>query len=448
MQHQQISIEDADTFLACRNCDLLLPKVQIERGKNLICPRCGTVVYKQYNNTLTRSFYISLGGLILFFPAVSLPLMTFNVFGMKESGNILQTIQTFMEKEYLLVALTMFFSIVLFPLVKFTSLAFVSFCLLKEKRPRFLRKIFKLCDYFEEWAMMEIFLLGIMVTIIKMYHSAEISFGIGFYCLIGLVILTLLRCTNREEFWRHIENGRKQKTAPPPSSQNYPMQYCISAAERHLIRCKECGKLSTQNNANQAPTRCKRCHSTLHMRKPHAIAITWVLVITAALLFFPANMMPIMRVQFLGIPSSSTIIDGIIIFFQDGSWFIALVILSASILIPLFKIAGLAILLCTVHFKRPYFLKQKTAMFRFIVFIGRWSMLDIFVVALLGYYMDFRFFTSIKSAPGAIFFCLVVVTTMIAAMIFDPRIMWDMQTKLPDHACKDKKRHQPSPANR
>ena len=129
---------------------------------------------------------------------------------------------------------------------------------------------------------------------------------------------------------------------------------------------------------------------------------------------------------FLGIPSNSTILDGIIIFFQEGSYFIALIILTASILIPIFKIVGLTIILLTIKFKRVKYLRQKTSMYRFIEFIGRWSMLDIFVIALLGFFINFGFLSSIETAPAATYFCLVVVTTMLAAITIDPRLMWDL----------------------
>jgi paraquat-inducible protein A len=132
-----------------------------------------------------------------------------------------------------------------------------------------------------------------------------------------------------------------------------------------------------------------------------------------------------MRVDFLGVPDRSTILDGINYFFKEGSFGIGLIILSASILIPLFKIIGMLIILQTIRSGRNRFLKQKATMFRFIEFIGRWSMLDIFVVSLLTVLVNFGFLTSIHTAPAATFFCLVVVSTMIAALVFDPRIMWD-----------------------
>jgi paraquat-inducible protein A len=132
-----------------------------------------------------------------------------------------------------------------------------------------------------------------------------------------------------------------------------------------------------------------------------------------------------MRVDFLGIPDRSTIMDGIIYFFQHGSYLIGLIIFIASILVPVFKIVGLIILLRSNHLCDLKLLRQKAKMFRFITFIGRWSMLDIFVIALLSVVVDFGFFTSIHVAPAATYFCIVVACTMFAVITFDPRIVWD-----------------------
>jgi paraquat-inducible protein A len=132
-----------------------------------------------------------------------------------------------------------------------------------------------------------------------------------------------------------------------------------------------------------------------------------------------------MRVDFLGIPDRSTIMDGIIYFFQHGSFLIGLIIFIASVLVPVFKIVGLVILLRSTQLCNLKLLRQKTKMFRFITFIGRWSMLDIFVIALLSAIVDFGFFTSIHIAPAATYFCIVVASTMFAVITFDPRIIWD-----------------------
>jgi paraquat-inducible protein A len=177
---------------------------------------------------------------------------------------------------------------------------------------------------------------------------------------------------------------------------------------------------------HNADTRhCPRCGSTLRQRKTASVVRTWALVATAAIFLVPANIFPIMEVDFLGIPSRSTIIDGIIGFFHKGNYGIGLIILIASILVPLFKIIGLGILLTTTRPCKLFLLQQKARMYRFIAFIGRWSMLDIFVIALLTVLVDFGLLTSIHTAPAATYFCIVVIASMFAAITFDPRLMWD-----------------------
>ena len=193
-----------------------------------------------------------------------------------------------------------------------------------------------------------------------------------------------------------------------------------------LMSCHDCGKLiDGGKTAADNPMACPRCHADIHYRKPNSVAKTWALVLTAAILFVPANVLPIMRVDFLGSQDFSTIMDGIIYFFHEKEYGIGLIIFIASVLVPLFKIIGLTIILLSIHFKWQSWLKHKTAMFHFIEFIGRWSMLDIFVIALMSALVNFSGLTSTHAAPAASYFTAVVVTTMVAALTFDSRLLWD-----------------------
>jgi len=199
-----------------------------------------------------------------------------------------------------------------------------------------------------------------------------------------------------------------------------------NAMEAGLMRCHDCGKLSDAGHAPvQAELACPRCGASLHYRRPDSVAATWALVFTSTVFFIPANLLPIMRVDFLGSQEYSTIMDGIIYFFHTQDYAIGLIILIASVLVPLFKIIGLLLILLSIRFKWKTWLRHKAAMFRFIQFIGRWSMLDIFVIALMSALVDFGTFTSTQAAPAATYFTAVVVCTMFAAIVFDPRILWD-----------------------
>ena len=191
-----------------------------------------------------------------------------------------------------------------------------------------------------------------------------------------------------------------------------------------LALCHDCHKLVSVIGEH-APDSCPRCGAEVHLRKPDSINRVWALVLAALILSFPANLLPIMEVDFLGTTDASTIMDGIIYFFQEGSYGIGLVILTASILVPWFKIIGLILILLSIRFRWQSWLRHKALLFRIIEFIGRWSMLDIFVIALLQVLVNFGSLTSITTAPAAPYFTGVVLCTMFAAITFDPRLLWD-----------------------
>jgi paraquat-inducible protein A len=406
-------------------------KVAPSQGHKATCPRCGRILLRYCRETIARSLALAYTGLFLYFPAVFLPLLTFQKLGMSESGTILQTILKFIHQEYYIVAIVVFLAAVVFPFIKLSFLATVSTCLALRKHPFFLGRLFRAHCFLDEWAMLEVYLLGISITVVKMHHSTEISFNLGFYCFAALVLVTLAASLTicRESFWALIESRGQSGQQFPLSPPTIRLSSGDTAASHNLVLCRECGKLipSLPDNIDDEHF-CDRCGARLHLRKPASISRTWAFIATAAILIFPANLLPMMHVEFMGIPSKSTILDGIRQFFQDGSYIIAMIILAASILIPLFKIVGLAIVLLTVSLKRRRFLRHKTIMYRFIEFIGRWSMLDIFVIALLGFFINFGFLTTVETAPAATYFCLVVISTMLATLTFDPRLMWDMES--------------------
>jgi paraquat-inducible protein A len=174
---------------------------------------------------------------------------------------------------------------------------------------------------------------------------------------------------------------------------------------------------------------CPRCGESLHMRGRNSVDRCWALLVSAVLFTLPANLLPIMSVESLGHFTTSTIIDGILHFFQEGSYGIGLIILTASLLVPFFKIIGMCLILISIHFQWKSQLRHKAIMFRFIQFVGRWSMLDIFVIALLCSLVRFGGLSTIHAAPAALYFTAVVLCTMFAAINFDPRLLWDSAEK-------------------
>lgn len=173
------------------------------------------------------------------------------------------------------------------------------------------------------------------------------------------------------------------------------------------------------------PQFCPRCHSSLHHRKPHSIGHTWAFLLAGYLLYIPANLLPIMEARSIQEAQIDTIMSGIVYLWNTGSWGLAAIVFAASIVVPSFKLLALSWLNWTVQKKSPRWPRARTRLYRFVELIGRWSMLDIFVVALLVALVQLRLFAVVRAGPAAAAFGAVVVFTMLAAHSFEPRLIWD-----------------------
>jgi paraquat-inducible protein A len=199
-----------------------------------------------------------------------------------------------------------------------------------------------------------------------------------------------------------------------------------TALEKSLVSCHSCHLVSKATAIHgKGEMICPRCGSVLHQRKPRSLSRTWALVIAAFIFYIPANVLPITKVTSLGHAQSDTIISGVIYFIQTGMWPIALIIFTASIFVPLAKLIILTFLLISVDRKWQWRPRDRTRLYRITEAIGRWSMTDVYVVTILVALVRLGALATVEAEPGAIFFAAVVVTTMFAAMSFDPRLIWD-----------------------
>ena len=188
------------------------------------------------------------------------------------------------------------------------------------------------------------------------------------------------------------------------------------------MACQRCHMLCRQA---AKPVVCPRCGAPLHSRKPNSIARTWALVLAATVFYIPANVLPVTITTSIGMVQSDTIMSGVIYFMHSGSWPVALVIFVASIFVPILKLIILSFLLISVQRRWHWRPVDRTRLYRLTEAIGRWSMLDVFVVTILVALVHLGALASIEAGPGAVFFAAVVVVTMLAAEAFDPRLIWD-----------------------
>ena len=201
-----------------------------------------------------------------------------------------------------------------------------------------------------------------------------------------------------------------------------------TALNNQMISCHSCHLLCQRPGKEAGNSfKCPRCGARMHLRKPHSIARTWALIIAAIIFYIPANVLPITTVVSFGKAQSDTIMSGVIYFIRSGMWPIALVIFVASIFVPLLKLIILTFLLISVQRKSGWRPKDRTRLYRITEMIGRWSMLDIYVVTILVALVNLGSLATINAGPGAVFFAAVVMITMLAAMSFDPRLIWDVE---------------------
>jgi paraquat-inducible protein A len=203
-----------------------------------------------------------------------------------------------------------------------------------------------------------------------------------------------------------------------------------TAAQAGLLSCEACQLLSRPASATE-PGFCRRCGEKLEFRRHGSIQTTWALVIAAAICYIPANALPVLNTTTLGTSEGDTILGGVAFLYTSGSWPLALIVLVASVMIPLGKLVALVYLLITVQRGSVTSSHERTRLYRMVEFIGRWSMLDVFVDTFTVALVQLQPLMSVAPGAGVLFFAAVVVLTMLAAESFDPRLIWDAADPYP-----------------
>ena len=263
------------------------------------------------------------------------------------------------------------------------------------------------------WSMVDIFLMGLIISFVKLVADADISLGPSFwaFCLFCLLHLRAFQVIDRRELWSRI--------APCPVPQVAAHAGKTGLAQ-NLKLCRVCTALVPVTQ-----THCSRCHAKVHLRQRASIQNTLALLIAASVLYVPANLLPIMRTVSFGEVTDSTIISGLILMWQDGAYPVALIILVASVIVPVVKILVMFWLCYVTRLPVSERKASTTKIFRLVDWIGRWSMVDVLVVAIMAALVRFGLIMSVYPGVGALVFAAVVILTMLAALSFDPRLLWD-----------------------
>jgi paraquat-inducible protein A len=277
-----------------------------------------------------------------------------------------------------------------------------------------IRVLFSLVELVRPWSMVEVYMLGVFVAYVRLGSLVHIEIGPALYALGGLILAMVAgdATLDPEAVWEAI--GR-------PIRRGVHANRGARGTAHRRFGCDTCGFV-----VRAVPgARCPRCGFVLSPRKRDSTTRTWALGITALMLYIPANLFPVLTVIQLGRGYPSTIMGGVRDLIDVGDWPLAALVFFASIVVPVMKIAGLAILMIGIHMRAARRRRDRTRLYRIIERIGRWSMIDVFLLSLLVALLQFGAIVSVHPGIGAVAFVSVVILTMLAARTFDPRLIWD-----------------------
>ena len=404
------------SLVVCPHCARLHQKVALKPGAVASCVRCGTELYRESYLSLESWLALTWGALVVFCLANYFPVARLSMQGFTVNATLLDALAMTWQQGAWLVALTATLFAFFFPLGQILFAMWALQCLRSRRLPQDFRYGLRTLEALSHWSMIPVLLLGILVAMVKLGDMAVLHIGEGLWAFGVLsVMLTALTRMSASRLWRYAEEARLVK----PSGQGVDLEKPVAA-------CSACGFV--QNMPISGAMRCGRCGAWFHFRKPAVVHRVWALIITAAILYIPANVWPIMTLRMPTGETSHTILGGVIELWNYGSWDLALVVFIASVVVPFSKLLALCILMLRrYHWRGVAAQRQRTRLYAMVEFVGQWSMLDVFVVLLLSALIDFPGLAQIRAEPGAAFFGVVVILTMFAAMSYDPRTGWDQE---------------------
>ncbi|NOR69537.1 MAG: PqiA/YebS family transporter subunit [Methylomarinum sp.] len=400
-------------YIACHECNLLIEMESLPEGNKAHCPRCKYMLTAKHYNAQNRIIAFSITALIFLFLSLIFPFLTFSAQGQDRTVTLVQSISVLMTENFSSLAILIFVSTIAIPGLYLLSALYVNVSLKCMRLLRGTATILKLMGHIQHWSMAEIFLIGILVSFIKITALADVSLGLSFsaYVLFIISMSATIMHMDKHQVWRLLKEKQKRPTSFVPTNGNYQ-------------GCHECTDI-----AAVAKKYCDTCGSHLHPGSNNSLQKTWALLVTSIMLYIPANMLPIMHTNFLGDETANTIMGGIIVLWHHGSYPIALIIFIASILVPIGKILALCWLCYSVQTGSEKSYIQKTQLYRITEMVGRWSMVDVFVVAILVALIQLGKIMSIYPGWGAVAFAGMVIVTVLAAISFDPRLIWNPLNK-------------------
>lgn len=368
------------TLITCPQCDLPQHPIALSGGGAAHCARCNALLYRHHPQGLERSLAFALTALVCFIIGNAFPLLSLEIGSDRVEARLIDTAWAIQRDGMGIVAGLLLLATFIVPLIQILAMLYVLLPLQLGRRARLAAHIVPLLGQLRHWSMIEVFVLGALVALVKLQSMAQVVPGIALWACIGLMLSLTAAVVAFDP--RHVAErlaALQPEAAHPGFGESHP---------------------------------------------PGHLASVWAFVIAAAILYIPANLLPIMTTETLFDRQSDTILSGIAYLWHSGSWPLALIVFVASVAVPLLKLLALVLLAASVQWGLDWDPLQRTRLYRLVELVGKWSMVDVFVVALLVALVQSKTLVTITAGPAAFAFAAVVVLTMFAAMSFDPRQIW------------------------
>jgi paraquat-inducible protein A len=361
--------------------------------------------------------------LILFIVANTYPLLTFKLQGREQVASMITGVRALFGEGFWELAILVVLCSIVIPLTRILTGLYLFLPLRFGRVPWGFARLFPVFRQLAPWAMTEVYLLGLIVAYVKLTDLATLVVGVASYALMGLIVITTWSTAvlDPRTIWNRAREIQRRRRAPDDAP-------ALSASGGAHLACHHCQLIVRSDGTGHGPSqspRCPRCRSALHHRKPNSIARVWALLLAAAILYIPANLLPVMTVISFGEGEPDTILSGVKALITAEMYPVAILVFMASIFVPVLKILVMALLLVSVQWRSHWRPRQRTLLYRITESVGRWSMIDIFMISILAGLVRLGSIATIEPGLGALFFAAVVILTMIAASAFDPRLIWD-----------------------
>lgn len=405
MSLRQVYQRPAAELIGCADCGLMQILPPVPPNAIAECARCKRAFAPPARGSIDSALALTVTALLLLLPACLLPLMQLSSFGVQRRNWLPTGPEALWNDGYDSLSVVVFLFSIAIP---FIYLGLMTWVLggIRIGADAPLGKLFRWTAGLRPWVMIEVYLVGCCVAYTRLESVGTVNVGAGGWCLLAATLAAVLASLKLDEqsVWDAL---------PPRNSLTAP---------KHPISCETCELLI---DAARERSACPRCGARVRRRKPDAIRRTVALVVTGFLLYLPANLLPVLTIERFGRDEPSTIVSGVHELILSGLWPLAIIVFTASVVVPLVKLFGLTLMLVMTRRRSRRWLVGRTRMYRFIDRIGRWSNIDVFMISILAALLQFGTLTSLRPQPGAIAFAAVVVVTMLASRSFDARVMWD-----------------------